>query len=163
MKKIRFFTVVVIALFVTNNLDAQFKVGGGIAYGTDINNIGISVNTGYNFTENWAAEVDFTYFFKKDYVTFSSLDFDANYIFDFGLYPIAGFNLTFIGVDIPETDLGDWGTFSGASASSTEFGFNLGAGYNFHLGEAMILSPEMRYTLGGANYFRMGLKLMYQF
>ncbi len=163
MKRIKFLVLIAFVSLISGNTYAQFKIGGGLAYGTDINNIGITLNTGYNFTDNWAAEADFTYFFKKDYVTFSALDFDANYIFDFGLYPIAGMNITFIGVNIPETDLGDWGTISSISASTTEFGFNIGAGYNFHLGNSLLLSPEMRYTIGGENYFRMGIKLMYQF
>jgi hypothetical protein len=162
MKKLYFIAIVAVAVFTSSSVNAQFKVGGGLAYGTDINNIGISVNTGYNFTENWAAAADFTYFFKNDMVTYSALDFDANYVFDIGIYPLAGINLTFVGVDIPEMDLGDYGTFGG-SASSTEFGFNIGAGYNIDLGETLVLSPEMRYTIGGAGYFRMGIKLMYLF
>jgi len=163
MKKLYFIAIVALALFTTSNINAQYKVGGGLVYGSDINNIGISVNAGYNFTENWVGEADFTYFFKNNMVKFSALDFDANYILDMGLYPIAGINLTFVGIDIPEMDLGEYGSFGGTSASSTEFGINIGVGYNVSISDVLVLSPEMRYTLGGANYFRAGVKLMYIF
>ncbi|NPA35990.1 MAG: outer membrane beta-barrel protein [Chlorobi bacterium] len=163
MKKLIFLALFSIALLTTENSNAQFKAGAGLAYGTDVSNIGFTLNAGYNFTENWAGEVDFSHFFRKDYVAFSALDFDANYVFDFGFYPIAGINMTFVNVDVPELDLGDWGSISGVSASTTEIGLNIGAGYNFYLNDALVLSPEMRYTLGGADYFRIGVKLMYVF
>ncbi|GEM_PF-6164976 len=161
MKKLFLIAVIATALFTTSNLNAQFKAGGGLAYGTGINSIGISVDAGYSFTENWEGKADFTYFFKNNLVKYSALDFDANYVFDSGLYPIAGINFTIIGYDFPKYE-SEYATFGGVSTSSTSFGFNLGLGYNLSLGEALVLSPEIRYTVG-VNYLRAAVKLMYLF
>ncbi len=163
MKRSMFIALVAFLLFTSSNVNAQFKVGGGLAYANEINNVGISINTGYDFSENWAAEVDFTYFFKHNMLTFSSFDFDGNYFFNFGLYPLLGLNINIIGVHIPDLYIDGVGNIGAITASTTEFGFNMGLGYRFNLGESLSFSPEMRYTVGGFNYFRAGLKLMYQF
>ena len=76
-----YFRIVIcfVILFSFSEAKAQISAGGGIVYGTDINNIGISLNGNYEINEKWSAAPSFTYFLKKDYVTWSALDLDANY------------------------------------------------------------------------------------
>jgi len=103
MKK--FFTfLIVAALSFTTNLyaqseDTKFLIGAGLNYATDISNIGLSVDGTYLINEDWEAAAGFTYFFEKNYVNWSMLDFDGHYVFhnNNGLiaYGLAGLNVTF--------------------------------------------------------------------
>ena len=179
-----FKTCIAIVLFCTiTEANAQMSVGAGMVYGTEINNIGFSLNGKYEFNELWAAAPSFTYFLKKDYMTFSSLDFNANYqITDIdnlgGLYGIGGLGLTFWGFDFGGDDFGgsDWeGEYDGLDdyvdpqmslagsldTNTTEFGVNLGLGLNIATSEKLDIAPEIMYTFGGVNYLRIGVKVMF--
>ena len=58
----------ILILFSSISLKAQISVGGGLVYGTEIENIGISVNGLYEVNETWKAAPTFTYFLEKNYV-----------------------------------------------------------------------------------------------
>ncbi len=53
--------------------------------------------------------------------------------------------------------------FGGLDATGSDIGINLGLGLDVPLTEQLVLAPEVRYTLGGANFFRAGVKLLYAF
>ncbi|MDA3866766.1 MAG: outer membrane beta-barrel protein [Salinivirgaceae bacterium] len=168
---------IAIFLFCTiTEANAQMSVGAGMVYGTEINNIGFSLNGKYEFNELWAVAPSFTYFLKKDYMTFSSLDFNANYqITDIdnlgGLYGIGGLGLTFWGFDFGGDDFGGdaYGEeydyvnpfVESLNVNTTDFGVNLGLGLNIATSEKMAISPEIMYTFGGVNYLRFGVKVMF--
>lgn len=177
-----FKTFIAIVLFCTiTEASAQISAGAGIVYGTDINNIGFSLNGKYEFNESWAAAPSFTYFLKKDYVTWSALDLNANYqITDIdnvgGLYGIGGLGFTFWGFDAKDLGFGEmdeeyeeyegyegFGDLMGESldTNTTEFGINLGLGLNVATSEKMAIAPEIMYTFGGVNYLRIGVKVMF--
>ena len=156
--------VVVIALLLVGSFQetkAQFSVGAGLGYATDISSLGISANVGYEIDDTWAATGSYTHFLEKDYIKWSAIDFNANYnlneIENFGkLYAIGGINITTIKWDAPGfTEL------LGGSASDSNFGLNIGAGLKVDLSEKMILAPEMTYTIGNTGYLRIGAKLMF--
>lgn len=156
--------VVAILFLVVTEASAQISVGPGLVYGTDINNIGISVNGKYEFNEKWSAAPAFIYFLKKDYVNWSALDLDANYQLTEienlgGLYAIGGLNMTFFKIKY-EADFGEFGNFS-ESLTGSDAGINLGIGLNIATSEKFALAPEVKYTLGGANYLRIGIKVMF--
>ena len=153
--------VVLMVLVSFSEVKAQISGGLGLVYATNISNIGININGKYDFNETWSAAPTFTYFFKKDNVTWSALDLDANYqITDFekigSLYALAGLNMTFYKW---KYDLGDWG--GEQSETGVDIGFNFGAGLNIPVSEKINVAPEVRYTVGGTNYFRIGAKVMY--
>lgn len=168
MKNILKGFVAILFIMVVTNINAQISVGPGVVFGTDINNIGFSINGKYEFNEKWSAAPSFTYFLKKDYVNWSALDLDANYqITEIenigGLYAIGGLNLTFwkVKYDV-DYDMGEYGSFSDSgSANGSDAGINLGIGLNVPMGDKLALAPELRYTLGGANYLRAGVKIMF--
>jgi hypothetical protein len=179
--------VAVLLLGVTR-ANAQISAGAGVVYGTEINNIGFSAHGNYEFNEQWSAAPSFTYFLKKDYVNWSSLDLDVNYqlteIDNLGsLYAIGGLNMTFFKI---KYDLGDYGDFdygdydygdygdelgdfadlvgygsSSDSVTGSDTGLNLGLGMKVAAGDKMNICPEVRYTLGGANFLRIGVKVMF--
>lgn len=165
MKTKVFFLALVSLMLIASSSMAQIKVGGGIWYGSDINTVGISVDGKYLFTEEWAAAGRFTYFFDSD-INWSSLDLDANYTFttieNVGtLYGLAGLDFLFFKYDIG-IDMGGYGMYSD-SFNETYVGFNLGLGMNYALSETLDLNPELRYTFGNANFFRIGATLLYTF
>lgn len=159
---------VFLLFFVVTESHAQISVGGGLWYGTDINNVGFSINGKYQINEKIAATPAFTYFLKKDYLTLSTLDLNGTYnITEFenvgSLYGIGGLGLTFLGVDFDNSVLGEWAEAFGGSSNSntTEFGVNVGAGFNIGINEKLSVSPEAMYTFGGVSYLRIGAKIMF--
>ncbi len=158
--------ILAVVLFAAAQLQAQVSAGAGVVFGSDINNIGFSLNGKYSFNESWAAAPAFTFFLKKDYVSWSVLDLDVNYQLTAienlgGLYAIGGLNMTFWKVDFGDEFNDFFG--GGANATGSDIGVNLGLGLDVPLTEQLVLTPEVRYTLGGANFFRAGVKLMYAF
>jgi len=163
MKNLLKAVFILVVLFSFSEANAQYSAGIGVHYGTDISNIGFSINGKYVINDDWSAAPSFTLFLKKDYVTWSALDLDANYkITEIekvgGLYGLAGLNMTFYKV---KYDLGDWG--GEYSDTGSEIGLNLGLGLDIPINEKLIVAPEVRYTVGGANYLRIGAKVMYAF
>jgi len=168
MKNLLKVAISLIMLLSFSSAKAQISVGPGIVYGTDINNIGFSINGKYEFNEKWAAAPSFTYFLKKDYVKWSALDLDANYqiteIDKAGsLYGIGGLSMTFWGLDTKGSGLDEFAQYYGGSidTNTTEIGLNLGVGLNIPTTEKLAIAPEIRYTLGGVNYLRIGVKVMF--
>lgn len=164
MKNLLKVFLVLTVLFTFSEAKAQMSAGAGIVYGTNINNVGFSVNGEYEFNEKWSAAPAFTYFLKKDYVNWSTLDLDANYQLSEienigGLYAIGGLNMTFYKIKY-EADYGDYGNFS-ESLTGSELGVNLGFGLTVPAGDNLAIAPEIKYTLGGANYLRIGVKVMF--
>jgi hypothetical protein len=130
--------------------------------------VGFSANGKYEFNESWAVAPAFTYFLKKDYVTWSALDLNANYqIIEIenvgGLYGTGGLGFTFWGWDAKDTGLGEWAEFVGESldTNTTELGINLGVGLNVATSDKLTIAPEIMYTFGGVNYLRIGVKVMF--
>ncbi|SFF28135.1 outer membrane beta-barrel protein [Sunxiuqinia elliptica] len=163
MKKLAFAIMVLIMGTAVKQANAQFSIGPGIGFATDISSLGLSANAAYQIDESWAATASFTYFLEKDYLQWTAFDFNANYnltdIENLGtLYGIGGINITSVSFDFPNFEHDD---FSLESYSSSEFGINLGAGLNIDLSEKMVLAPEMTYTVSSGGYLRIGAKLMF--
>jgi len=165
MRKLFFLATATILLFATSNLKAQIKVGGGVAYGTNISSIGISGNGEYAINESWEAAAGFTYFFEQNYLSWSALDLDAHYTFTeiegFGkLYGIAGLNMLFFNYKIPEVDLGEYGSYGGSSGTSSSAGLNLGIGTKIPINEKITLAPELKYAIGN-NFIQISAKVFF--
>jgi opacity protein-like surface antigen len=167
--------------------DSKFMAGGGLTYATDIDNIGINLKGLYLFNDTWEADGGFTYFFEKNNVKYSALDFNGHYVFMNNegtcLYGLAGINITFYKIELGDAfndALGDtygdyydgmddympeYGAspFSDAEAKGNEVGFNLGAGGRMPLSEKLFLTGELKYTLGGADYLSLSAGIMYRF
>ena len=158
--------IVIIAILLVGSFQetkAQFTVGAGLGYATDISSLGISANVGYEIDETWEATGSYTHFLEKDYVKWSAVDFNANYniseIENLGkFYAIGGLNITTVKIDIPGLS-----EFLGSSSTSeSNFGVNIGAGLKMDLSEKMILAPEMTYSISSGSYLRIGAKLMFR-
>ncbi|TRX71313.1 hypothetical protein [Carboxylicivirga sp. M1479] len=190
MKKLLFIACFIASATFMSAQDSKFMAGAGLTYATDIDNIGINVKGLYLINETWEADAGFTYFFEKNNVNYSALDFNGHYVFlnNEGkcLYGLAGINITFYKIEIDgigTSDYDEYDDYYGGSSEyedfygenpfssladameskGSEFGFNLGFGGRLPLTEALNLTGEIKYILGGANYFSIGAGILYHF
>ena len=185
MKSMIKLAVIAIAAFTistsTSAQESKIMAGGGLSYASEINNIGLFAKGIYLINDSWEGAGTFTYFFKKDYTTWTALDFNGHYVFSSNestsFYALGGLNMTFykIKIDGVSYDLGDemgeynpyadmQNAFSSSfDSSGSEIGFNVGIGGRYALTESLYLNGEAKYTLGGADYFSIGAGLMYRF
>lgn len=165
MKSKLLLLVIVLISFAGLKSQAQFKLGGGLAYATELNGIGLSANGVYSFTDKWEGAATFTYYFKKDYVSWWSLDATAHYVFvssdKSAFYALGGLEILGTKVDIPEIDLGGWGSYGGGSASSTDFGIVLGAGGRLNFSDKMAGFGELKLGIQSSTYIGFNAGLLF--
>lgn len=144
--------LVVIALFVCSFAwsQDQKKIGGFLAYGTEVESLGIGINAEFPITDSkFSIAPNFIFYIpKEDFgitTTIWELNANANYYFSStesaSFYGIGGLNYTQVKVK-GETFFGDF------SASDNSIGLNLGAGVNFNLGKSFVPFAELKYTIG---------------
>lgn len=142
----------------SDNLQAQsekgaMRVGGSLAFGTEIESLGIGARFDYAITDQILLAPDLLYFFGKSESGFDlnwfDINLNGNYLFnisnpDIIPYGLAGFNIAIVSVDY------DAGSFFEGSSSSTDIGFNLGGGADFVVGNLFVFG-ELRYVLSSAD------------
>ncbi len=149
--------------FLTQKTNAQTTVGGGIAYGTEIENMGINLTGQYFIKDNLAIAASFTYYFPKDFgadlsiggedfkIKWYEINANANYYFNMEgnikAYALGGLNMSII--SIPTFNIG--GVFGGGTGvknvSSSKIGLNIGAGADFNLGKNITPFAQLKYVL----------------
>jgi outer membrane protein X len=156
LKRAAWLAVVSIALVV--NVSAQEK--GDMAAGASVflgsgdsfSNYGLGAKFRYNVTSPIRLEGSFAYFFEKDMISMWDLSVNVHYLFSVAdkltVYPLAGLGILGASVDVPEIDLGEWGSAGGGSASDSEFGFNLGGGLDYQFTDKIGGNVELRYKIG---------------
>jgi hypothetical protein len=164
--------------------ESKISVGAGLNYATDIENIGLSLQGLYKINPTWEVSPKFTYFFKKNYMTYSALDFNGHYVFsDNGsnaFYALAGLNITFYKFKYDRSlNTGsnqfsydeEYGDYLGDlyddafnfDYSGNDTGLNLGVGGRFSLTDALDLNAEAKYTTSYSGYLNIGVGLLYKF
>lgn len=127
------------------------RLGAMLAYGTEIENIGLGVNAEFPVMEKLTISPGFIYYFPKDEsginLNWWELNANANYYFadteSIGFYGLAGLNYSHVKVDydgpsIPGMDF---------EYSDGRFGLNLGAGANFAIGSSLVPFAELKYVI----------------
>jgi hypothetical protein len=155
--------------------DSKILAGAGLNYATDISTMGISAKGVYLASDTWEIAPAFTYYFKKNNVNWSTLDFDGHYVFSVSdkstFYAIGGLNVTFWKWSYDSDDsYGDeydeyddyFGGFD-LDASGSDIGFNIGVGSRFAISDKMYFNGDLKYTLGGSNFLSVGAGLLYHF
>jgi len=168
--------VTVLSVFVsltTQAQDSKIMAGAGLKYATDISTMGIEAKGVYLASDTWEIAPGFTYYFKKNNVNWSTLDFDAHYVFSadesMTLYGIGGLNVTFWkfkmdGVSSGSDEFDDmFGGLSDLDASGSDVGVNIGVGSRFALSDKMYFNADLKYTIGNANYLSAGVGILYHF
>ncbi len=119
-------------------------------YQTDVKRFGVGVEGRYSIMENVRIAPDVTFFFPKDKTMGMDINLNAHYLFPlkdgFTVYPLAGFAM--INNHRSSQKIGEISgqTVEIPSSSSTDFGFNLGAGAEYSLSPKNFLNAEFKYT-----------------
>lgn len=132
---------------------AQTRVGGHLAYGTEIESLGIGALGEFFLNEKMAISPGLIFFFPKSEgplkLTWWELNANFNYYFipdgSVNLYGIAGLNFASLNVkyDGPGNDFSD---------SDSEIGLNLGIGTNFILqNDKVVPFGELKFVVGDAD------------
>jgi outer membrane immunogenic protein len=156
MKKIILAAIAAFVLISVQNSNAQIGLGAGLAFGTEIETIGIQVGGTYLINEQFRAAADIIFYLPKtegdsDFEVETKLfEFNANvhYIFfedeSMNAYGLAGLNYSRISFDSPTVSVPG---FSFASSfSSNEIGLNLGIGAMLDL-DFSWLYGEVKYVV----------------
>ncbi|MCU4155607.1 outer membrane beta-barrel protein [Carboxylicivirga sp. A043] len=187
MKQLFLLIGLVTMVSIASAQESKIMAGGGLTYATDIDNIGINIKGLYMINETWEADGGFTYFFEKNNMNYSALDFNGHYVFMNNegtcLYGLAGINITFYKFDYGNavssayneyvdeySEYAEYIGYEGYSplgltgeSKGSEFGFNIGAGGRMPISDALFLTGEVKYTLGDLDYFSINAGIMYQF
>ncbi|MDA3861260.1 MAG: outer membrane beta-barrel protein, partial [Melioribacteraceae bacterium] len=134
----------------------------GVAYGTNIGSVGISVNGLYSLNEKIQIAPSFIYFLESDFVTWSVINVDGHYKFSstegFDIYGIAGLGITMASFTY---DLGIYG--GEISETSSNFGVNLGVGASKKIGTNLDLFGEAKYQISSGSFLTINAGVLYNF
>ncbi len=154
MKSKLFFLAVVLFSFAGLKSQAQFKLGGGLAFGSNHLNLGISANGLYSFNEKWEAAPSFTYYFAEEYTSGWSLDLAGHYVFSAddqkAFYALGG--LEVLGYSV---DAGGW------SSSGSDFGVILGAGGRLELNDKLTGFGEAKLGIVNDTYIGFNVGVLF--
>jgi len=141
MKKYLLLPILALAFLTSTQSFAQLSAGAGLAYGSEIDEIGVQVRGVYQITEMWRAGADIILWLDGvDDASIWELNLNAHYAFlNSGstiLYALAGLNVA---------------TVKAGDASNSKTGINLGAGAQIPLIDNIGAFAELRYVLGDAD------------
>ena len=148
-----FATLLFFVGFMVSQAQIDTRIGAKLAYGTEIENLGIGANAEFGVLDNLSISPSFIYYLPKEesFITVNwwEINGNVNYYFlqdeDIQLYGLGGLNYTNVSVDA-NLDLGEFGDFSGDD-SDGRFGLNLGAGANLDLGGSIMPFAELKYVI----------------
>ena len=136
------------------NLDFGFDHG--------YNNIGLGAKYQWEFVQNVRGELEFNYFFKKDYISQWNTALNFHYLFrigqakKFAIYPIVGFSVIGQKVDV-----------LGNSTTQTDFGMNFGAGVEYPIADKVKINAEYKFqpifSSGGGSRSLLAFGVCYMF
>lgn len=119
----------------TGSKSALIKAG----YQTKAKRIGLGLEGRYSVTDNIRVAPDVTVFFPKDHLLGMDINVNAHYLLPlqegFSFYPLAGIAM-----------INNHYSNDGFSVSTTDFGFNLGAGAEYNLCPTNYVNVEFKYT-----------------
>ncbi|GHV23158.1 hypothetical protein FACS1894174_08690 [Bacteroidia bacterium] len=162
-KRVAIAVIAMLTMSVVANAQEKGDMAAGgnlvVGSGDSFTNFGIGGKFQYNVTTPIRLEGSFTYFLPKKQgisgiaessVSMWDLSVNAHYLFSVAekvkVYPLAGLGILGTSASA-EVDFGEYGSYGG-SASTSEFGFNIGGGIDYGLTDKLILNAELKYKLG---------------
>ena len=133
--------------------EIETRIGAMLAYGTEIENIGIGANAEFGITDKLSISPSFIYYFPKEEgpVKFNwfEINGNANYYLlqdeGFQIYGLAGLNYTHAKVKFDGPSEGLYG--NSLSDGNGKFGLNIGAGANLNLDGNITPFAELKYVI----------------
>lgn len=161
------FSLFFLSLFSLSSVNAQeidTRIGGMLAFGTEIENVGIGANAEFGIIENLSVSPSFIFYLPKENgyykTTWFEINANANYYFlqdeKFDVYGLAGLNYSHVKV---KYDGPTFGIYDG-SATDGRVGLNIGGGANLNLDGNITPFAELKYVIidGGQLVIAAGVK-----
>ncbi len=157
MKRLLLLLAAVMCFSVANAQKGEMAAGVNFNFGTAYtgaySNMGVGLKYQYSITDHLRIEPAFTYYFKKDYISMWDVMANVHWVFrmvdnKLNLYPLVG-----LGV------LGAKASVFGYSASTTNFGINLGGGVEYKVHEHIAIGAELKYAIVGNSYSHLGIQV----
>ncbi|MEQ8475038.1 hypothetical protein [Fulvivirga sp.] len=137
MKKVILLSLLLVGCFTSYS---QTRLGGGLSYGTDVEELGLNLNGEFFLKSNLALSPEFNYFFIDGPGSFWTINADGHFYFNrssqASFYGLGGINLATAGFD---------------GNTDTELGVNLGAGANFELNKSVTPFAQLKFVVGNAD------------
>lgn len=165
MKTIKLLSFIILLTFSFSvSAQSETKIGALIAYGTEVESIGIGANAEFPVMEKLTISPSFIYYLPKDEsgikINWFEFNANANYYFldedSIDVYGIAGLNYSNVKVKYDDA----FGFGGDYSASDGRFGLNIGGGANFDIGSSITPFAELKYVIidGGQLVIAAGVK-----
>lgn len=138
--------------------DSDIQVGGGLAYGTHIEELGLSAHGVFALNEKVSVAGDFRYFFAPEGISFTAFNANGQYVVLEGssleVFLLGGLNYATMSIDF------DFGPFGSSSTSSGEIGLNIGGGIDLYVGE-VVVRPEVKYVISEFDGLEIGACVLF--
>lgn len=142
------------------NVQAQYSLGTGVAFGSESETVGMQFRGAYDVDAPVRIGVDVIYYFRSPGILTSKsiTEFNVNGHWQFinqtshSVYALTGFNLTRPRTTYLSTSL---------SSSSNHFGWNIGAGSQYEVAPQLAVVGELKYILSDADQWVLSLGDVY--
>jgi opacity protein-like surface antigen len=162
MNRYTFILVLLLSGVISFSSFAQVSINPGIAYGSEIENLGITVGAEYFVSEKVSIAPDIIYYFtKKESTVFAGSDIEikanlwelngnVHYYFvdnsSISVYGLGGLNYSHAGVKYKQTEVGSGIVEAEFEDDDGEIGVNLGVGANFSIRQNFTPFTELKYV-----------------
>lgn len=162
--------ITLVLFLITTVANAQFKVGGKLSYGSEIESLGIGAKGIYELDEKFSLSAELNYFFGSNTnstinvqgfdigeqevkTSLTTLNTDLHYNLsnsnDLSLYAIGGLNFSFYSTELSSENNfpGIGGQSSSFDNSETFIGLNLGIGARYPIADNLDVISELKYII----------------
>ena len=146
-------------IFDSEESNAQTTIGGGIAFGTDIESVGLHAGGQFFVNERLAIAPSILYYFPREIVEgfnfkWFEINGNVNYYFitdeKVNVYGLTGLNVSIVSVPV-FTFSNIFGGGDVDNSSTTEIGLNIGVGADFDIGSNITPFGQLRYNISSFN------------
>ena len=146
-------------LAIAHSKAQDFRLGGGLSYGTVIKNVGLNFRGDVKFNKPWSITPHFNWFFNKKNGPISkrwnALNIDGHYYFEveptWTIYPAFGINIASVSEKV-----------NGITFSNSDVGINLGFGSEYNFDRRLSGFGEVKYVINDADQAVITLGVLYQ-
>lgn len=135
--------------------NAQLRLGAGLGYGLDIEELGLQFRGVYTISDPWRGAADFVFYFDgEDNLSIWELNLNGHYTFvndeKKTIYALAGLNFLKVNYDA-----------TSGFADNSDTGLNVGAGLELPISSNIEFFSEARFSIGGSEQFFISAGVQY--